>query len=306
MKLTFLKIVSFLLVFSGTLLGQNIEDVIYLKNGSVIKGLIVERVPNDYIKIQSGQNTFVYKVSEIEKFTKEITTNKLQPNTGDFITSTGQNRTIGINFGTGVLNEGNVFANQTSIINDGWYYYTETIPSTSPKTIGINFGLPFREKYFINLSVGYGFGKSRLDRNYTDEVNGQDREYEYNTKGFPMELELLRFAQLSSKGLISPFIGLGFGYYNYTTELKVNSGDDTSNSESTLSGFAQYFTFGMKVYINPKYSISINFKRLGFNNILYKYDMLDSDDDEIGKFESNISGLGLIDLGMSIGISYNY
>jgi hypothetical protein len=50
---------------------DNYEDVVYLKNGSIIHGMIIEQVPNVSIKIKSGQNVFVYKIEEIEKITKE-------------------------------------------------------------------------------------------------------------------------------------------------------------------------------------------------------------------------------------------
>lgn len=47
------------------------QDVIYLKNGSVIKGIIIEEIPGTSVKIQSGQNIFHYELSEIAKFTRE-------------------------------------------------------------------------------------------------------------------------------------------------------------------------------------------------------------------------------------------
>jgi hypothetical protein len=48
------------------------KDVVYLKNGSVIKGQILEIVPNSQIKIQTADgNIFVWSFSEIEKVTKE-------------------------------------------------------------------------------------------------------------------------------------------------------------------------------------------------------------------------------------------
>lgn len=50
---------------------QEYEDVIYLKNGSEIHGMIIEQAPGQYIKIQSGKNVFVYQLNEIEKITKE-------------------------------------------------------------------------------------------------------------------------------------------------------------------------------------------------------------------------------------------
>ena len=50
------------------------EEVIYLKNGSVIHGVIIEQVPNLSVKIQTYDgNIFVYKMDEIAKITKEST-----------------------------------------------------------------------------------------------------------------------------------------------------------------------------------------------------------------------------------------
>jgi len=49
-----------------------LQDVVYLKNGSIIRGLIIEQVPNVSIKIQTSDGSvFFYKMEEIEKITKE-------------------------------------------------------------------------------------------------------------------------------------------------------------------------------------------------------------------------------------------
>ena len=59
-------------LFSNYVIAQsNYEDVVYLKNGSIIHGMIIEQVPNESIKIKSGQNIFVYNMDEILKITKE-------------------------------------------------------------------------------------------------------------------------------------------------------------------------------------------------------------------------------------------
>jgi hypothetical protein len=51
---------------------QNYQDVVYLKNGSIIRGLIIEQVPNQSIKIETmDKSVFVYKIEEVEKITKE-------------------------------------------------------------------------------------------------------------------------------------------------------------------------------------------------------------------------------------------
>lgn len=52
---------------------NNMEDVVYLKNESVIRGIIIEQVPNVSVKIQTKDGSiFVFKYDEILKITKEI------------------------------------------------------------------------------------------------------------------------------------------------------------------------------------------------------------------------------------------
>ena len=49
------------------------QEVVYLKNGSIIKGSIIEQIPNESLKIQTADGSiFFYKVAEIEKITKEV------------------------------------------------------------------------------------------------------------------------------------------------------------------------------------------------------------------------------------------
>jgi hypothetical protein len=50
----------------------SLQDVVYLKNGSVIRGTIIEQIPNVSLKIRTNdQNVFFFKMEEIEKITKE-------------------------------------------------------------------------------------------------------------------------------------------------------------------------------------------------------------------------------------------
>jgi len=68
-----------LLIIIGTVLTvttltaqQNMRDVIYLKNGSIIKGIIIEQTHNVSYKIQTADGSiFIYPASEVEKITKE-------------------------------------------------------------------------------------------------------------------------------------------------------------------------------------------------------------------------------------------
>ncbi|MBZ0201852.1 MAG: hypothetical protein K8I03_02415 [Ignavibacteria bacterium] len=68
---TIIIIIS-LQVFSVCNYAQQEEDVVYLKNGSIIHGTITEQVKGESIKIKTADgNIFVFKMSEIDKMTKE-------------------------------------------------------------------------------------------------------------------------------------------------------------------------------------------------------------------------------------------
>lgn len=73
MKKVFSLLLLVAALFCGSVLAQgNMKDVVYLKNGGMVKGVIVEQVPGVSIKIQTGDgNIFVYKIEEIERMTKE-------------------------------------------------------------------------------------------------------------------------------------------------------------------------------------------------------------------------------------------
>jgi len=54
-------------------IAQSYQENVYLKNGSIIKGVVLEQVPNKSIKVQTSDGSiYVYKMSEVEKITKRI------------------------------------------------------------------------------------------------------------------------------------------------------------------------------------------------------------------------------------------
>jgi hypothetical protein len=62
-----------LLAFSGVAISQqNYQDIIYLKNGDILRGILVNRSLNDSVRIIGiNGNTVVYNMNEIEKLTRE-------------------------------------------------------------------------------------------------------------------------------------------------------------------------------------------------------------------------------------------
>ena len=61
-----------LLGYSVLSMAQGYCEVVYLKNGSVIKGVIVEQVPNELLTIKVADGSlFVFQMDEVAKITKE-------------------------------------------------------------------------------------------------------------------------------------------------------------------------------------------------------------------------------------------
>ena len=75
MKKSFVSFFVLLFVISlpGFIQGQTqTEDVVYLKNGTIVRGTITEQNLNQSVKIQTKDNSlFVFSMEEIDKITKE-------------------------------------------------------------------------------------------------------------------------------------------------------------------------------------------------------------------------------------------
>ena len=74
------KSLLILILFIGSIatsVAQNIQEVVYLKNGSIIRGIVIEQVPNASLKIQTSDGSiFAYPMSEVIKITKETVKSK--------------------------------------------------------------------------------------------------------------------------------------------------------------------------------------------------------------------------------------
>jgi hypothetical protein len=73
MKRSIISAFAILLFFTQNLQSQDqYEDVVYLRNGSVFRGMIVEQVPGKTITIQSAnQFTYTFTYEQIERIRKE-------------------------------------------------------------------------------------------------------------------------------------------------------------------------------------------------------------------------------------------
>lgn len=156
-------------------LGQsNYQDVVYLKNGSIIRGVIIEQVPNKSIKIETAdRNVFFYPIDEIEKLTKEPYPGKersAHSNTGSQsgykgIVETGYQVGIG-GYASGRLKlniiNGYQFNPHFSIgLGTGLRYYTDEGSTLVPlfADFRVNF-MDNKVSPYFSLGTGYSFDAS--------------------------------------------------------------------------------------------------------------------------------------------------
>ena len=56
------------LLSAGTLMAQSTIETVYLKNGGLVKGEIIEQVPGQSLKVKTKDgNIFVYQMDEVER-----------------------------------------------------------------------------------------------------------------------------------------------------------------------------------------------------------------------------------------------
>nr|MBP7390382.1 hypothetical protein [Chitinophagales bacterium] len=72
-NLRFFLLIALLVLLSRQAKAQNnLEDVIYTKGGNIYRGLVIEQVPGESMKIRiEGGSVFTIAISDIQKLTKE-------------------------------------------------------------------------------------------------------------------------------------------------------------------------------------------------------------------------------------------
>jgi hypothetical protein len=172
---------------------KNYEDIVFLKNGDIVKGVIIEQTLNKSIKLVSFRgDTVYYSLDEIQKLTRELTPGeKIQSDTSKW-SGKGYQLIIETGFGFSVDKFGTNFG-KFNIINGlrfSRYFFTgfgiglRYNPKTKVQNISpdythlmfnvfsdFRFYLPLIKKTstYLRLELGYTFEPDQvwgLDKNY--------------------------------------------------------------------------------------------------------------------------------------------
>ena len=196
------------------------EDVVYLKNGSIIRGTILEQKPGEYVKIESRcSNIWVFRSDEIARVIKEEVP----------VTDKGE------------TTRANGFLNITDMgILAGKGKETRDAPF-SLHTIN---GYRFKNRIFC----GAGFGIEFLDVTYVPLFTDLRYSFTHNTispflylqtgYNLPLENESFDYAQVEEKGglLLNPGAGVRFSI-NPRTSIQIS----VSYRYQELKSIVRYF-----------------------------------------------------------------
>ncbi len=254
----FIFTIGFVIACSLAAFSQQMEDVLYLKTGQVVRGIILEQT-DDYIKIAVlGKYKFIYPKSEIEKTAKEVATsgsqyNQRVYNPSDDSYSTNPDKSeknsgyLGLlQIGAGVpLNEYSLGFYKADLING--YRFNKHF------SLGVGIGV----RHFFTEDYLYFTGISEYYFLYTDQTLT------------PIFLD----ARINfSKGKVSPYLNLAAGYMfpgpmgNANVGVKIGTGKKSAlhiGAGIEVLGLEMFDTYDFDyTYIEPTLALSAH---IGFS-----------------------------------------
>jgi hypothetical protein len=140
-KLMMKAIIGIIILSSLSLLSlaqNSMEDVVYLKNGGIVRGKIIEYFPDQHVKIESiGGNVWVFTAAEIDRLEKEEAIGNMRNRKTVKLHEKGyfNHTSLGLNIST----------------NSSYYYYYEPMLTASIYTINAY-------RFSNGMSLGLGIG----------------------------------------------------------------------------------------------------------------------------------------------------
>ena len=274
MKSLKLAALFFVLLFAVKAMAQEgMEDVVYLKNGNIYRGIIIEQVPGQTMKVQTiGGNVFTVEIAEIAKITKEnkiATVNNYPP----AIQPYGQyepylNRHSHNGFQR--MDSASCMRHEFHYKRRGYfmqaYLIVEAVQGGGRMIHGYKFG---RLGY-----LGIGFG---VDLIVASPLHGNiDNMPKDFFKGTYLPLFLYYSGDITKKN-ITPFYALEAGYAWAAHGSNMDMGSFGSNGNShTKGGMMGSIGLGVKFNarkrVNFKISAALDFKSFNYTQIYAYYD----------------------------------
>jgi hypothetical protein len=213
------------------------QDVVYLKNGSIIKGTIIEQIPNESIKIETNEGSiFVYKIEEVSKIIKE---KKELKNINEYKSAIIQ---FSPYFKLGLLI---VPPTQDDLGYESWAGCTNQC-SNDMKTFNYGFGLklftPFKGNF---LKVGLDLGWQTLfknnnslsgDNNISLYLDQENEKYLFGLISYSFNDNLFELQAGAGIHIVSWTYKYDFINYDNYPDVHTEKGDSDLHFGGTVSG----------------------------------------------------------------------
>lgn len=206
------------------------EDVVYLKNGGIFRGSVLEQVPNQTLKIETiGRNVFVVQMADVERIVKEpiagapgsaTTPKPAAPDKAPALPDPDKKLSIIVEGNVGVVASGG----GTGLRNGS----------------AIGFGLQAAVDYRISPSIHLGLGGG------ADQIGG--------SWFFPLFAD---FRYFITQRPTAPYFSLGAGFAMGETYQVKNQYGTTLSSYRNSGGLYASPTFGIRWNATPKAGLII-------------------------------------------------
>lgn len=221
---------------------NNMEDVMYLKNGNVYRGMIIEQVPGVNYKIQiAGGSVFTVTVSEVEKITKEQTLSSR--------TAPATNQYEGFGMGPEFMFHRRDTSTVPFYLRQRRSFRTvEFRPGAYDVGLRLTHGFKFGRFGFVGM--GIGFDAVSFSNRVFDTKNLFDNSTVDNGLYIPL---YFHYSGEILKKRITPYYFLEAGY-----SFHPNNPFRSSNGNKSWGGPTAAAGFGVKFYSKGRTSLALN------------------------------------------------
>lgn len=233
------------------------EDVVYLKNGNVYRGTIVEQVPNVSLKVQTvGGNVFSVAIVEIEKITKE---NKVQSeNNYNHFELPFQHQ----------WHKNDSAHNVFKPKRKGYFFNAQLLIENLQGGVRIVNGYKFNRFAYLGVGIGFDhlFSSPYTRSSYPISRNALSGVY------FPLYLS---FSGDMLNKRVTPFYALEVGYavgFKNTNNLMSGNNFNDNKRYGMMGGLGLGVKFNTKRRVNISLLANVNFKQVNYTETNYYYD----------------------------------
>jgi hypothetical protein len=244
MKKSAIGLIALLFLFNTSFAQKRVKDVVYLKNGSVIIGQIIDLPPSGQVKIKTKDNSFwVFESSQIDSISSRTRNEQKQIPSGYFNLTEA-----------GILagNSNNKYAAPFSLFNiNGWKF-------KNGFSVGAGAGIEFFSETYLPVVADFRYYLKRhgaipffgFQGGYSIALDKPNKQYIYDNAPFIWPGPTGNTLDIKAKGglLINPMVGI-------CTPLSDNL---------ALTYSAGYRIMRHRYSREDNYKIDIDYNRLSF------------------------------------------